>query len=191
MVFSMSAVNLQDLKRQLNGVDFNFFPPNDQKLMKVVVSILKDLKEEELKEGYLVTPYQFKDLLPFVSDIVVEDLRRLKNKVENTDLQLFIERECEYLESIYRRIIFPELIGDKCGIESFGNALSIIVWLMILKVVKPKPEEISDNLQLKEFINSFDLKNSIIPLEILCSLYSDTYSKVTNGVTKPVLRQKS
>ena len=191
MVFSMSAVNLQDLKRQLNGVDFNFFPPNDQKLMKVVVSILKDLKEEELKEGYLVTPYQFKDLLPFVSDIVVEDLRRLKNKVENTDLQLFIERECEYLESIYKRIIFPELIGDKCGIESFGNALSIIVWLMILKVVKPKPEEISDNLQLKEFINSFDLKNSIIPLEILCSLYSDTYSKVTNGVTKPVLRQKS
>ena len=186
----MSAVNLQDLKRQLNGVDFNFFPPNDQKLMKVVVSILKDLKEE-LKEGYLVTPYQFKDLLPFVSDIVVEDLRRLKNKVENIDLQLFIERECEYLESIYKRIILPELIGDKCGIESFGNALSIIVWLMILKVVKPKPEEISDNPQLKEFINSFDLKNSIIPLEMLCSLYSETYSKVTNGVTKPVLLQKS
>lgn len=191
MVFSMSAVNLQDLKRQLNGVDFYFFPPNDQKLMKVVVSILKDLEEEELKEGYLVTPYQFKDLLPFVSDIVVEDLRRLKNKVVNTDLQLFIERECEYLESIYKRIILPELIGDKCGIESFGNALSIIVWLMILKVVKPKPEEISDNPQLKEFINSFDLKNSIIPLEMLCSLYSDTYSKVTNGVAKPVLRQKS
>lgn len=191
MVLSMSAVNLQDLKRQLNGVDFNFFPPNDQKLMKVVVSILKDLKEEELKEGYLVTPYQFKDLLPFVSDIVVEDLRRLKNKVENIDLQLFIERECEYLESIYKRIILPELIGDKCGIESFCNALSIIVWLMILKVVKPKPEEISDNPQLKEFINSFDLKNSIIPLEMLCSLYSETYSKVTNGVTKPVLLQKS
>ena len=191
MVLSMSAVNLQDLKRQLNGVDFNFFPPNDQKLMKVVVSILKDLKEEELKEGYLVTPYQFKDLLPFVSDIVVEDLRRLKNKVENIDLQLFIERECKYLESIYKRIILPELIGDKCGIESFGNVLSIIMRLMILKVVKPKPEEISDNPQLKEFINSFDLKNSIIPLEMLCSLYSETYSKVTNGVTKPVLLQKS
>lgn len=185
------------LIKMMDNESFKICPPNDRDFMQLLASrIDKNVALDRVDPRFL------KKIIPFISDVIAEDLRKSKprfgsliqlisetdsktlieKKINETDFQDFIDRECEYLESIYKRTVIYELTDQEDKRVSIGAAYGIFIIGMLIELITMDFNEIAYDARLIEFFQNFDSKKSIIPLETMGELAGAIYNSpdITN-----------